>query len=279
MELRDRLAVVTGAASGIGRALAEALAERGCRLALVDRNQAGLASLAAGMATVPDLHVCDVGQRGAVAGLAEEVERRHGGAQLLINNAGVTLAASLAETGDDDLTAVLDTNLRGVIDGCRAFLPQLRRRGGRIVNLASAFGLVGFPGKTAYCASKFAVRGFSEALQAELRGGPVGLTVVYPGAVDTRLVEHGLAADPRRRAVEADWLHRHGLAPDTVARRIVRAVERDRDRLVVGADAWVLETTARWCPRLLARILARAGRRFADRPGSANGTVAVAREQ
>ena len=259
MLLQDRVVVITGAASGIGRALASACAARGCRLALVDRLADDLRAVAGSLPTQATTHVVDVADRAAVLAVAAEVCARHGAVHALINNAGVALAARLDETRDADLDWLLATNLGGVVNGCRAFLPSLRRQGGRIVNIASAFALVGFAGKTAYCASKFAVRGFSEALQAELHGTGVGVTVAYPGAVATGLVSSGRAVHEQRRAVEDDWLQRHGLPPAKVAARIVRALERDEARVVVGRDAWTLDVAARWCPRLLARWLSGRG--------------------
>jgi short-subunit dehydrogenase len=207
---QDRVAVVTGAASGIGRGISEALAQRGSGypqrrrgrfgvarrhewvVALVDRDEAGLRQTEARLAYAGrqvSLHVTDVSDRAGMEALPGAVLRSHGHVHLLVNNAGVSLAGPLTEVSLEDVEWIVGVNFWGVVYGCKLFLPYLaREEEGHLVNIVSDFGLIGFPTKSAYCATKFAVRGFSEAVRAELHGSRVGLTCVYPGPVHTNMM-------------------------------------------------------------------------------------------
>lgn len=273
MHLRSgTVAVVTGAGSGIGLAIARALAARGCRLALVDVRGERLEAARAAFAAAPAVssHPADVGDGDAVARVAAEVRREHGPAALLVTSAGVSLAGPFADTDVDAFDWVMRVNFGGTVRCCRAFLPQLREAGaGHIVTVGSCFGWAGFPGKAGYCASKFAVRGFSEALRAELRPEGIGVTVVYPGPVDTNLVRDGRATDDRARHYEAEFLARRGLPPDRVARRVVRAVERDAARVVVGLDYRAIDLLVRLAPSWALALIGRFGRRFPEAGGPA----------
>lgn len=250
MELRGVTAVVTGAGSGIGAALAAELHRKGARLVLVDRDAARVEAVAAPLGAA--WRAVDVSRADEVEALAAWVQAEHGGAALLINNAGVTVLGRFEEHSLADWERLLAVNLWGVVYGCRAFLPQLRRAPqARIVNLSSLFGLVGLPGQTAYCASKFAVRGLSEALDEELRGSSVGVTVVHPGGVRTGIVQnasvaHGAPEDGSKDKV-ADFFTRKALHPGKAAAQIVAAVERDQYRLRICPET----TLADWCIRLL----------------------------
>lgn len=258
MELRGRLAVVTGAASGIGAATAAALARRGARLVLVDVAERELERVGVEVGAVATRRV-DVSRPDEVARLAEEVRAAHGGASVLVNNAGLTFLGTFDEHGDEDWARVMGVNFGGVLHGCRAFLPQLRAQDRAwIVNVSSLFGLVGVPGQTAYCASKYAVRGLSEALWEELRGGPVGLTVVHPGGVRTRIMEDARvsesavaegAIEPVRR-----FFATRAAPPERVADAIVSAIERERHRVLVCPETTVLDGLRRVAPGLGNRL-------------------------
>ncbi|TXM96372.1 SDR family NAD(P)-dependent oxidoreductase, partial [Methylobacterium sp. WL103] len=191
--LKNRTAVVTGAASGIGRALAVGLAARGCNLALADRNVAGLEETERMIATNRvriSRHALDVADREAVAALPAVVEAAHGGLDLLVNNAGVAVGGTFDDVTEADFEWLFEINFWGVVRMTRAFLPLLRAQPeARIVNLSSLYGLIAPPGQTAYAASKFAVRGFSQALAHELAGSSVGVTVVHPGGVATSVAD------------------------------------------------------------------------------------------
>ena len=190
-KFNNEVAVITGAGSGIGQALAVSLARHGCHVALADVNATGLAvtqALLKGAAVQASLHQVDVARREALEQLAEAVIAAHGRASLLFNNAGVACAGSAQGTSEEDFHWLMNINFWGVVNGCQVFLPLLRQQPrAHIINLSSVFGLIAMPTQAAYNASKFAVRGYSEALQQELRGSSVGVSVVCPGGVRTAI--------------------------------------------------------------------------------------------
>jgi NAD(P)-dependent dehydrogenase (short-subunit alcohol dehydrogenase family) len=246
MVLRGRTALVTGAGSGIGRALAQVLAARGVRLALADIDEAGLAQTMAALppGTGCTTHRLDVAERAAVAALPEAVRAAHGRLDLLVNNAGVAIGGTFLEASEADFEWLFGINFWGTVRMTRAFLPMLLASDdARIVNLSSIYGIVAPPGQTAYSASKFAVRGFSNALRHELdeAGARVGVTVVHPGGVATNIARRARLpanADPREaevRLARAQSFLR--MPPPRAAEIIVRGVERRRARVLVGADA------------------------------------------
>lgn len=265
-ELTGRTAVVTGAGSGIGLAVAELLARRGCRLSLVDvREERLLVASDRLRRLTPHVHphVVDIADPRQIAALAEEVQLTYGGVAILVNAAGVSSTGGFLDVGPDEFDRVLGVNFEGTVNACRAFLPLLEREPeGHVVNVASSFGWVGVPGKTAYAASKFAVRGFSEALQAELARTSVAVTVVYPGPVDTNLVRDGRCLDEGQKSREVAYLARHGLPPVNVARRIVRGIERKQRRVVIGREYRLLDLALRMAPsgahRVVSRLVERA---------------------
>jgi len=252
--------VITGAASGIGEALAHALAAQGARLLLADVDVARLEAVAAsvrlrGVTCLTQL--CDVSQAAAVEALAERSQSELGGADVLINNAGVALVAPVQSLSLADAHWLMDINFWGVVHGCHAFTPQLQARpGGIIVNLSSVFAMVSLPTQSIYNASKAAVRAFSDALREELREKPiqpVGATnarnthavrvlCVHPGGIRTRLVARARLGDISSIADSPQALHAqfHGVArttADQAAAAIVQAVRDGRTRLLIGADA------------------------------------------
>lgn len=266
--LSDAIAVVTGAGSGIGRATSAALARHGCHVALVDRDPSGLEESARSVRAAgrrASLHRADVAERTQMERLVDEVSRSHGRVHVLVNNAGVTVRGSFADHSLDDFERVVAVNLFGVAYGCKLFLPLLlRERESHIVNLSSLLGLVGLPTQTAYSAAKFGVRGFSEALRAELRGSGVGLTCVFPGAVRTNFVASSKDYD-RASSQRLDRSYRFlgaALPPERVATRIVRAIQRDRERLVLRFDAHLAGWSAGLLPRLTQRVIGWSYRRL-----------------
>ncbi|HST54162.1 MAG TPA: SDR family NAD(P)-dependent oxidoreductase [Pyrinomonadaceae bacterium] len=264
MKLEGRTAVVTGAASGIGRAIALSLGRRGCHLALADIDEAGMAEtddLARTSSVRVTRHRVDVADRGAVASFPARVAAEHGRVDLLFNNAGVAVGGTFEQVSETDFEWLFEINFWGVVRMTRAFLPLLRESGdARVVNISSVFGLVAPPGHVAYAASKFAVRGFSEALRHELEGSRVGVTVVHPGGVSTAIADNarapaGVGAEEaaRRREQFRKVLR---LSPAVAGETIVRGVERRKARVLVGADARAISLVARALPVSYWRALA-----------------------
>ena len=265
-ELRGKVAAVTGAASGIGRALAEVLAQRGCALALADIDPAGLAETAArvrGAGRPVSTHVGDVADWDAVVAWADAAVGEHGGVDLVVNNAGVSVTATLEEQSIEDLRWIVGVNFWGVVHGCKAFLPHLRHRPeGHLVNVSSLFGIIGLPTQSSYCATKFAVRGLSEALWAELADAGIRVTVVHPGGVRTILVRASRSADADAKERMIERFERRALAPGVVAEQIVRGVERDALRVRVCRETYVVDWAKRLFPSGVHRLVRTGYRRF-----------------
>jgi NAD(P)-dependent dehydrogenase (short-subunit alcohol dehydrogenase family) len=266
VELHGKVAVVTGAASGIGRALAEVLARRGCSLALADVDASGLAETSRrveslGRRATP--HTVDVADWQRVVAFADEAVAAHGGVDLIVNNAGVSVTGTLEQQSIEDLRWIIGVNFWGVVHGCKAFLPHLRRRPeAHIVNVSSVFGLIGLPTQSSYCASKFAVRGFSEALWAELADSRIGVTVVHPGGVRTNIVRASRAADADAKARMVDVFERRTIAPEQVAERIARGVERGALRVRVCRETYAVDWAKRMLPSAVHQLVRVGYRRF-----------------
>jgi short-subunit dehydrogenase len=269
-QFRDRVAVVTGAASGIGRALALDLAGRGAALALVDTNAAALAETAALARAHPVTvteHVADVADAARMERLAAEVEAAHGAVHLVVNNAGVSVTGTLEEQSLDDVRWIVGVNFWGVVHGCKLFLPALRRARAagaeaHIVNVSSMFGLIGLPTQASYAATKFAVRGLSEALWAELRDAGIGVTSVHPGGVRTNIVRDSRTANADAKQRMMERFEKRALAPEVVAAKILRSVERDRLRVVICPEAHAADWVKRLAPVSVHRLVAWGYRRF-----------------
>lgn len=267
-ELEGKIAVVTGAGHGIGRETALALADKGCRLALCDNNEASLEAvrheLAATGVTV-SAHVVDVSKREQVRQFADEVVETHGAAHILVNNAGVTVYASFEEHDIEDLEWILGVNLWGVLYGCKFFLPHLKAAGeGHIVNLSSVFGIIAPPLQTSYVASKFAVRGFSESLRAELADDNIGVTSVHPGAIKTNIIRNARLVTDTHAALRDSTqrlFDRLGTTPDVVAARVVKAIEYNSPRVLITREAHVADALKRLMPATADGIVARVFKR------------------
>ncbi|MDP9108405.1 MAG: SDR family NAD(P)-dependent oxidoreductase [Pseudomonadota bacterium] len=256
MSLKDRVAVITGAGSGIGRAVALSLARRGCHLALADIDERGLReteTLAKAVGVRVSSHVLDVADREQVRALPEQVLAALGRVDLLINNAGVALGGNFMQVSEADFDWLMEINFFGVVRMTRAFLPFLQQaEEARIVNLSSIYGLVSPVGQAAYSASKFAVRGFSNALRHELEGTTVGVTVVHPGGIATAIaksarVPAGVPAEEiERRRKQTERLLR--MPPERAGEIIVQGIERRKSRILVGLDAKIVALIERIAP-------------------------------
>jgi short-subunit dehydrogenase len=260
---------VTGAASGIGRALAIELAARGADLALADRDEAGLRTVAAEIAKASprkvSLHRVDVSDHEQIAAFAREAVTAHPSLNILINNAGVSLLGLFHEIDQAQMEWLFNINFWGAVHATRAFLPHLASRpASHIVNVSSIFGIMAPPGQTAYSAAKFAIRGFSEALRHELQifNSPVRLSVVHPGGIKTNIVRNsrtgsGITDNERR----AQSIERFDAIAKTSARdaalRIIKGVEKNEPRILIGSDARFMDILQRFRPTTYWNVMAK----------------------
>ena len=264
LDLSTGVAVVTGAASGIGRATALALTGRGCALALADRDADGLAEAAAACrergVTVSE-HVLDVADADALAALPEAVLGEHGRVTLVVAAAGVSLLGRFEEATMEEIRWLIEINLFGTIGLVKGFLPALQREpAAHVVTISSLFGIIAPAEQTAYAASKFGVRGFSESLRHELAGGTVGVTVVHPGGVKTGIARNAriaARADADAQTTMSQRFERTFLRTpaEPVGEAIVRAAERRRPRLVVASGARLGVALQRLLPVRYWRVL------------------------
>jgi butyryl-CoA dehydrogenase len=268
-DFRDRVAAITGAGSGIGRALAQDLARRGTHLALCDIDEDGLAETVAsceGFGVKVTAHRVDVASRDAVYAWADQVVADHGKVNLIFNNAGVALGATIEAMSGEDFEWLMNINFWGVVHGTQAFLPHLQAAGeGHIVNVSSVFGLISVPSQSAYNASKFGVRGFTDALRMELdiadRG--VSCTTVHPGGIKTNIARNArmdasvaaMAGDTETARRDFDKLAR--TTPEKAARQILAAVEQNKRRALIGPDAKVIDLISRLPAGLYQRVVVR----------------------
>ncbi|MDH3706126.1 MAG: SDR family NAD(P)-dependent oxidoreductase [Acidimicrobiia bacterium] len=270
-----RVAAITGAASGIGQGLAIELAQRGCHLSLCDIDSDGLAATArlaerAGPVRV-FTNTVDVADRAAVERWADQVAADQGSVNLIFNNAGVALSATVDDMSYESFHWLMNINFWGVVHGTKAFLPHLEASGdGHIVNISSVFGLVGIPTQSAYNAAKFAVRGFTEALRIELDAADCGVsaTTIHPGGVRTNIARRSRWEGPTEPTeAEREEAHRQfdliaRTSPEHAAEQILRAVEKNKRRAMIGPDAHMLDLVARMPPSLYQRLIGRANARI-----------------
>ena len=266
-DLTGKVAVVTGAANGIGRALAIDLRRKGCRLALVDIDGEGLARLhqdlaPPGRGDAVSTHIADVSDRQRMRELTDEVVSAHGAVHVLVNNAGVAYEGAFAHTPLDDWDYVIGVNLWGVIHGCHFFMRHLAKaERAHIVNVSSLLGIAAIGGQSVYAATKFAVRGLSEALWEELRPTTVGLTVVHPGVVATGILRRARGEDQELLQRLDRWYARHAISADRASAQIVRAIEKGTPRLLIGAETRFADGVKRlmpvWGNRLLTDVAIR----------------------
>jgi len=268
--LDGKTCLVTGAGSGIGQATAIELARRGAKLVLCDLNEQGLAATAKqlhALGKTASVHRVDVSNRQQMRDFAAAVHRQVPAVDLLMNNAGVGLGADFLDTELEDWDWIIDVNLKGVVHGCHFFLPEMVRRGigGHVINVASSGGLAAADWIAAYCTTKFAVVGLSEALRLELSRHRIGVTTVCPGFINTAIAgtsrARGRQATPRAMARSVEMLQKRAYSPERAARAILSAVGRNRALAPVAPEAWAIYAMKRLAPDLLGWI----GRRLSDR--------------
>lgn len=262
-KIQGRVAVVTGAASGIGQAVSLELARRGADIALVDVDEAALLKVQAAieaMGRATSLHQVDVSKQQQMAALPEQVIAAHGGVHILVNNAGVSVNLPFEQQDVSDLEWISGINYWGVMYGCKYFLPFLRKADeAHIVNMSSSAGLTGMKGQSSYAATKFAVRGLSESLYVELANTSVGITCVHPGAVATNILD-AARMDPQHKEKMLKTFHL-AMPAEKAARLIVKAIEKKRFKLVFCVDSRVLDFMKRVAPIGTLKLM-----RLANRP-------------
>jgi NADP-dependent 3-hydroxy acid dehydrogenase YdfG len=266
----DKVVVITGAGSGIGRALSLNLARQGARLALSDVDEVGLAETvrqveAAGVREVRSDRL-DVADRGAFEAYAAAVVDHFGRVNVVVNNAGVALAGDLEDLDWSDMDWIMGINFWGVVHGTKFFLPHLVASGdGHVVNLSSLFGLVSMPGQSMYNAAKYAVRGLSEALREEMliAGHPVGVTVVHPGGIKTAIARNARVSGREDKEATAKFFDEKlaKMTPERAAEIIVKGVQADKARVLVGLDAHALHHLAKLTGSRYQDLVARVGRK------------------
>ena len=267
-QLNGKVAVITGGASGIGRALALALADEGCVVAICDIDRQGLkrtAELIAQRSVDCSIHTVDVADRDLVHEFAANVLDEHGHVDILINNAGVVIADTLEDVSYADFDWLMGINFWGVVYITKAFLPSLKRRPeAHIVNISSVAGVLASPNNGPYCAAKFAVTGLTETLSQELQGTNVRVSCVFPGGVKTNIQRNARffkVANPNlchEDAIEC-YAKISRLCPDAAARIIIKGIRRNKTRILVGMDARFIDMMKRvmpvWTTRLAAHFM------------------------
>ena len=265
--LTGKVAAITGAGSGIGRATAELLAQKGCHLAIADINEAGLQETAEILGKYPikvTTHIVNVGDEKAVYDWADEVEQQHGQVHIIMNNAGVAISGTVEGMSLEEYRWIVDINFWGVVYGTKAFLPKLEKSGdGHIVNISSVFGLASQPLMSGYNATKFAVRGFTESLRQDLEASDscVSCTCVHPGGIKTNIAkaarhtassEKVSGMDPATATKEFEKFFIN--TPEKAAKTIVTGIEKNKRRVLIGPDAKIFDLLVRLLPTSYQKI-------------------------
>ena len=256
-DFKNKICVVTGAGSGIGAACAQALAAEGAYVVMTDIRSDMLETVHKKIVEAGgrgETHIVDVSDRDAMFALADKVDKAHGGADLILNNAGVAHSATVAEMTMDNFNWIMDIDFWGVVYGTQAFLPHFLKRGsGHVANVSSIFGLIGVPTQSAYNAAKYGVLGFSEALRHEMVAHNVGVTVIHPGGINTNIVRHArMSQGPNAEAEHEQAIIKFQeltmTQPDKAAQIILKAIRKNKARVLVGPDAVFVDFIRRIAP-------------------------------
>jgi len=266
--LDNKVAVVTGGSSGIGRAIAIELANCGCKVAVVGRSleriEKTIAEMQAGRAHKG--YTCNVADRTAVLSLADDIEKHFGRIDIAVNNAGITSSALFSEFDIELFDRIVQTNFFGVVNCCYAFLPKMQKQGsGHIVNMSSMLGFVGVPNQSPYVSTKFAIRGFTESLWAELYNSGISVTGIYPGTIQSEILERANFSDDLEKAAMIKMMDRFGIPASDVSRKTVNAIRRGSREVIIGKDAWALILLKRYLPSLCHYLTARGVNKAKDK--------------
>lgn len=258
-KLTDRVVVITGAGSGIGRATAIRLSQEGCRLALSDIDESGLAETVRQLdkqSTKVTTHIVDVADEESMRAFADAVFDAHQHVHIVVNNAGVALLGTLEENSLEDLHWLVDINFWGVVHGCKFFLPYLRKEEeAHIINISSLAGLVGIPGLGVYSATKAAVRSWTESLASELRGTGVAVSSIHPGGIATSIVGNARVDGDMDREEMIDAFAERAMGPEQVANKIVSVLRSGRLRGLVCRETHILAALLRIMPAMTQRMI------------------------
>jgi short-subunit dehydrogenase len=258
-DLKGKVAVVTGAGSGIGRALSIQLAQKGCSVAISDINPETLnetAALVRETGAKVSTHVVDVANQAEMRALPEAVMAAHGSVHIVINNAGVAVVKTVEQHTIEDFEWIVGINFWGVVYGSKFFIPYLKQQSeAHIVNLSSVFGFVGLPTQASYNATKFAVRGFSEALFAELDEYNIGVTIVHPAGIQTNIVNSSRLMEPEQRGELAETFEKVGISPERAATKIIRGIEKNQLRVLICKEAYAIDWMKRLFPTLTHKLV------------------------
>lgn len=256
-QFKDKVCVITGAGSGIGAACARAMAAEGAIIIGADLRMEMLEAVTAEVNEAGgrmQAHQLDVADRDAVFALAASVEKAHGAADLVLNNAGVSYSATVEDMSMDNFQWVMDINFWGVVHGTQAFLPAMISRGsGHIANVSSIFGLIGVPTQCAYNAAKYGVLGFGEALRHEMKEHNIGVTTIHPGGINTNIVRHArYQQGPDMEAEREEAIQRFAqftiTQPEGAAKIIMKGIKRNKGRVLIGPDAHFVDWVRRIFP-------------------------------
>lgn len=259
-DFSQKTALITGAANGVGRALAQALVKQGCQgLALVDIDSVALQKRAEELGSFPlkiSTHVCDISDKNEWEKIYREVSALHEHLHILIHNAAVSIDGPLTESSPEDIDWLIDINLKGTMYGTRVFLPLLmREQQSHIVLVSSAAGLTGFPNKTLYCASKAGIKGFAEALMAELYNTSIHVSVVHPGPIKTNMLSRSRIKDQAKKEKMNAYLQSKGDSPEYVAKMIVNGILKDKFEILISSETKMLWWMKRFIPNLFVKMI------------------------
>ena len=265
-DLKNKIVVITGAASGLGKAFAAEFYRQGCHLALIDVNFNGLEKTKSELEINEQkitIHHADVSNEKNIATARLEILNYHKRIDILVNNAAISISQNFEQIDLGDYKKLFDINFWGTIHCTKHFLPDLRKQDDtRIVNIISDFALMGFPGKTAYGSSKSGVLGFTNALKTELAETNIKVCLVIPPPLDTGLVKNNKHVDDKKRESEARFLEKNGLPLDKTTKRIVKQIKKGKYRIVIGAMMFWIDLISRLFPTLLHRLIGKNKRRF-----------------